>query len=99
MPECARGASEAGLSRLSLIAYRSAISAPEEAHMGRISMASFTLFGIAALASPAAQAQGVVTIQKLSAALANELVGESVAECAKKNYAVTAVVVDLDGQR
>src|SRR5215203_863281 len=60
---------------------------------------SLDLFGVAAFASPAAQAQGVLTIQKLSAALANELVGESVAECAKKNYAVTAFVVDLDGQR
>jgi uncharacterized protein GlcG (DUF336 family) len=47
----------------------------------------------------AAQAQGVVTIQKLSAALANELVGESVADCAKKGYKVVAVVVDLDGVR
>src|SRR5436305_12737227 len=47
----------------------------------------------------AANAQGLVTIQKLSAALANELVGTSVAECAKKNYAVTAAVVDLDGVR
>ena len=47
----------------------------------------------------AAQAQGVVTIQKLSAALANELVGASVADCASKGYAVTAVVVDLDGVR
>jgi uncharacterized protein GlcG (DUF336 family) len=47
----------------------------------------------------AANAQGLVTIQKLSAALANQLVGESVAECAKKNYAVTAAVVDLDGVR
>jgi hypothetical protein len=61
--------------------------------------ASLALFGIAAIASPGAQAQGVVTVQKLSAGLANELVAESVAECAKKNYAVTAVVVDLDGQR
>jgi uncharacterized protein GlcG (DUF336 family) len=61
--------------------------------------ASLALFGVAAIASPGAQAQGVVTIQKLSAGLANELVAESVAECAKKNYAVTAVVVDLDGQR
>jgi uncharacterized protein GlcG (DUF336 family) len=68
--------------------------------MGRISKtAVLALFCAAALTSPTAQAQGVVTIQKLSAALANELVGESVAECAKKNYAVTAVVVDLDGQR
>jgi hypothetical protein len=46
-----------------------------------------------------ASAQGLLTIQKLSAALANQLVGESVADCAKKNYAVTAVVVDLDGVR
>ena len=46
-----------------------------------------------------AQAQGLVDMRKLSASLANELVGESVANCAKKNYAVTAVVVDLDGVR
>jgi len=44
-------------------------------------------------------AQGLVTTQKLSAALANELVGESVADCAKKGYKVVAVVVDLDGVR
>jgi uncharacterized protein GlcG (DUF336 family) len=47
----------------------------------------------------AAQAQGVITIQKLSAALSNELVGESVADCARKGYKVVAVVVDLDGVR
>jgi uncharacterized protein GlcG (DUF336 family) len=46
-----------------------------------------------------AGAQGLMTIQKLSAPLANELVGESVAACAQKGYAVTAVVVDLDGVR
>jgi uncharacterized protein GlcG (DUF336 family) len=46
-----------------------------------------------------AHAQGLVNTQKVSAALANELVGESVAQCAAKNYAVTAVVVDLDGVR
>jgi uncharacterized protein GlcG (DUF336 family) len=44
-------------------------------------------------------AQGLITTQKLSAALANELVGESVAECARKGYKVVAVVVDLDGVR
>ena len=44
-------------------------------------------------------AQGLVTMQKLSAPLANELVGESVAQCALKGYTVTAVVVDLDGVR
>ncbi len=42
---------------------------------------------------------GVVTTQKLSAALANELVGESVRECVQKGYKVVAVVVDLDGVR
>jgi uncharacterized protein GlcG (DUF336 family) len=47
----------------------------------------------------AAPAQGLITTQKLSAALANELVGESVADCARKGYKVVAVVVDLDGVR
>jgi uncharacterized protein GlcG (DUF336 family) len=46
-----------------------------------------------------ARAQGLVTIQKLSAPLANELVGDAVANCAQKGYAVTAAVVDLDGVR
>ncbi|HEX2387436.1 MAG TPA: heme-binding protein [Candidatus Binatia bacterium] len=49
------------------------------------------------VASTELQAQGLVTTQKLSAGLANELVGEAVAACAAKNYPVTAVVVDLDG--
>lgn len=46
-----------------------------------------------------ASAQGLVTMQKLSAPLANELVGDTVAICAQKGYTVTAVVVDLDGVR
>ena len=46
-----------------------------------------------------ARGQGLVTIQKLSAPLANELVGDAVANCAQKGYAVTAAVVDLDGVR
>jgi uncharacterized protein GlcG (DUF336 family) len=46
-----------------------------------------------------AKAQGLITTQKLSAALANELVGETVATCAKNGYKVVAVVVDLDGVR
>ena len=50
-------------------------------------------------AAAGAQAQGLVQTQKLSAALANELVGESVAQCAAKGYKVVAVVVDLDGVR
>lgn len=46
-----------------------------------------------------AQAQGVVNMPKISAALANQLVGDSVANCAQKGYRVVAVVVDLDGVR
>jgi uncharacterized protein GlcG (DUF336 family) len=66
--------------------------------MARIlTVVSAAVLGCVALAS--VQAQGLVTIHKLSAGLANELVGESVAACAKNNYAVTAVVVDLDGVR
>jgi uncharacterized protein GlcG (DUF336 family) len=58
------------------------------------------MLGIALAASAnSAQAQGVLTIHKLSAALANELVGESVAQCARNGYKVVAVVVDLDGVR
>ena len=54
---------------------------------------------VVAAAAMGVQAQGLVTIQKLSAPLANELVGEAVANCAQKGYAVTAAVVDLDGAR
>src|SRR6266508_1361600 len=46
-----------------------------------------------------AQGQGLVTTHKLSAALANQIVGDSVAACAQKGYQVVAVVVDLDGVR
>jgi len=52
-----------------------------------------------AAAATGAHAQGLVQIQKLSAALANQLVGDSVAACAQKGYPVVAVVVDLDGVR
>jgi uncharacterized protein GlcG (DUF336 family) len=56
-------------------------------------------FVVVGLTASGAQAQGLVSIQKLSAPLANELVGDAVANCAQKGYAVTAVVVDLDGVR
>src|SRR5207249_10004219 len=45
------------------------------------------------------QAQGRVNMQKLSALLANELVGEAVASCAEKGYAVRAVGGALGGAR
>jgi uncharacterized protein GlcG (DUF336 family) len=66
---------------------------------------SLTIFAVLVLgaaveaSAQAASAPGLVTTQKLSAALANELVGETVAACAQKGYTVTAVVVDLDGVR
>lgn len=56
-------------------------------------------FVVVAAAATGAQAQGLVTMQKLSAPLANELVGETVAICAHKGHNVVAVVVDLDGVR
>lgn len=54
---------------------------------------------VVAAAPLGVRAEGLVTSQKLSAALANELVGEAVANCAQKGYAATAAVVDLDGVR
>ena len=56
-------------------------------------------FVVAVGMSAGAHAQGVVNMPKISAALANQLVGDSVANCAQKNYKVVAVVVDLDGVR
>jgi len=44
-------------------------------------------------------AQGLVKTSRLAAALALEAVGEAVAACAKNGYAVTAVVVTIDGAR
>ena len=67
--------------------------------MTRALAAVVTLALALAGSATAAQAQGLLTTQKLSAALANELVGDAVAICAQKGYAVTAAVVDLDGVR
>ena len=44
-------------------------------------------------------AQGLVKTSRLSATLALEAVGEAVAACAKNGYAVSAVVVTIDGAR
>jgi len=70
--------------------------------MARISrglLAGAVGVGAIAVAAIGVRAQGLVNIQKLSAPLANELVGEAVANCAQKGYTVTAAVVDLDGVR
>src|SRR5438093_4131300 len=70
-----------------------------EDDMSRALVTSLAAFAAFASGAVDASAQGLVTMQKLSASLANELVGESVAACAQKGYTVTAVVVDLDGVR
>ena len=62
-------------------------------------MLRLSAVALAMVVAGSVQAQGVVTIHKISAALANELVGDSVAQCAKNGYKVWAVVVDLDGVR
>ncbi|MGZ5257286.1 MAG: GlcG/HbpS family heme-binding protein [Burkholderiales bacterium] len=69
--------------------------------MSRVSAGLQALVAAIVFVAPSngAKAQGVVSVQKLSAPLANEIVGESVANCAQKGYTVTAVVVDLDGVR
>jgi len=61
------------------------------------------LFGLCAfvclIATTAASAQGLIAEQRLRAELANEAVALAVAACAKNGYAVTAIVVDIDGVR
>jgi uncharacterized protein GlcG (DUF336 family) len=54
---------------------------------------------VAVLASRAALGEGLIKTNRLSAALALEAVGEAVAQCAKKGFAVTAIIVDIDGVR
>jgi uncharacterized protein GlcG (DUF336 family) len=67
--------------------------------MSRASAAGAVVGLVLVVSATGAWAQGLVGMQKLSAPLANELVGDSVAVCAQKGYTVTAVVVDLDGVR
>jgi uncharacterized protein GlcG (DUF336 family) len=52
---------------------------------------------LAALAQPAAQAEGLVIAKRLSASLAAELVLAAVTACAQKDYHVGAVVLDTSG--
>jgi uncharacterized protein GlcG (DUF336 family) len=49
------------------------------------------------MAAPATRAEDVITMHRLSAALASEAVTEAVATCAKQGYRVSAVVLDIDG--
>ena len=54
---------------------------------------------VAGAAPTGVLSQGMVNRPHLSAALANELVGDTVAICASRGYKVWAVVVNLDGVR
>ena len=60
---------------------------------------ALALVCVAGAAPMEALSQGVVNRPQLSAALANELVGDTVAICAKQGHKVWAVVVNLDGVR
>jgi uncharacterized protein GlcG (DUF336 family) len=57
------------------------------------------VLGALCVLAPGVSAQGLIADNRLSATLAHEAVGEAVAACAKSGYAVTAIVVDLDGVR
>ena len=46
-----------------------------------------------------ASAQGLIAEQRLSSTLANEAVAEAVSACLKNGYAVTAIIVDINGVR
>ena len=70
--------------------------------MRTIAVATWSTAAALALAvfiSSTGFSQGLITKRRLSAALANEAVAVAVATCAKNGYAVTAIVVDLEGVR
>lgn len=67
--------------------------------MTRIWHLSTAALGLLLVSSGSSAAQGLLTIHRVPAALANEAVAEAVAHCAGQGYAVSAVVVDADGVR
>ena len=69
--------------------------------MSRVSSTAIAiaLGSAVAAAASAAYAQGVINQPRLSAHLANQVVGDTVAICAQKKYNVWAVIVDLEGVR
>ena len=61
---------------------------------------SLAVFGLAAGIAPATvSAQGLVTTDRISAAVASQLVAGAFAACKEQTYNVTAVVLDIDGVR
>ncbi|HEY1722085.1 MAG TPA: heme-binding protein [Magnetospirillaceae bacterium] len=53
--------------------------------------------GVGAAPLDSAQADGLLTVHRIPAALASEAVAEAVASCARQHYAETAAIVDADG--
>ena len=66
--------------------------------MSRVS-STVMVIALSTIAATTVHGQGVINQPRLSAQLANQVVGDSVAICAQKNYNVTAIIVDLDGVR
>jgi len=62
-------------------------------------LSAMVCFVLGVAAAGGAAAQGVIDRPQLSAALANQLVGDTVAICAEQGHKVWAVVVNLDGIR
>jgi len=66
-------------------------------------MASFRILSLAlacsVLAGSTVFAQGLLTEKRLSSTLVSEAVATAVASCAAQGYNVTAVLVDMGGQR
>jgi uncharacterized protein GlcG (DUF336 family) len=65
-------------------------------HMG-LHSAAVVLVLAAEMAPPTARAEDVITLHRLSAALASEAVTEAVASCAKQGYKVSAAILNMDG--
>lgn len=71
-------------------------------HRGSIVRRTATTIGLALIAAlwvAPSWAEGLLATHRIPAELANRMVGEAVASCAKQGYAETAVVVDADGVR
>ena len=66
--------------------------------MSRVS-STVVAIALGSTIASAAHAQGVINQPRLSAHLANQVVGDTVAICAQKKYNVWAIIVDLDGVR
>ena len=67
--------------------------------MGRLSGRISSVLPLLALFATPVAAEGLVPMKRLSAALAAEAASEAVAACARNGYAVTAVIVTIDGVR